>query len=84
MPVRPRRLQERVDYLIRRRRFVANEAAAFVREHYRRHHRLPPGYVLALLPPSTVRRIRFLSDLRAAFNTFSRVLLAGCIDRRKR
>jgi hypothetical protein len=37
MPVSPHRLQERVAYLVRRRRFIELEAATFVLDHYRRH-----------------------------------------------
>jgi hypothetical protein len=87
MPVSvpPRRLQERVAYLVRRRRFIQLEAATFVLDFYRRHRRLPPGYVTVLLSVATVRRIRVRGELEHLFGLpalyrFSRVLMTRAID----
>jgi hypothetical protein len=86
VPPSPRRLKERVAYLIRLRRLVTAEAEAFVLEHYRRHRRMPPAYVLALLPSTTVRRLRLRGELEfllriPSFYRFSRLLLDRAIDR---
>lgn len=84
--VSTRRLQERVAYLVRRRRWIKVEAATFTLNFYRRYRRLPPGYVTTLLPVVTVRRIRVRGELEhllglPALNRFSRVLWTRVIDR---
>ncbi|MDA9491000.1 hypothetical protein XI08_18360 [Bradyrhizobium sp. CCBAU 11361] len=86
MQVSPHRLQERVAYLVRRRRWIKVEAATFALDFYRCHRRLPPGYVTVLLPIATVRRIRVQGELEhllglPALNRFSRVLWTRVIDR---
>lgn len=84
--VSPRRLQERVAYLVRRRRWIRIEAATFALEFYRQFRRLPPAYVTALLDRKTVQRIRVRGELEhllglPAFYRFSRVLWSRVIDR---
>jgi hypothetical protein len=84
MPVSPSRLQERVAYLVRRRRWIEREAATFVLDFYRRHRRLPPAYVTVLLPSGTVRSLRLRGEfghLLRSFNRFSRVMMTRAIDR---
>ena len=65
--VSPRRLARRVDCLLRQRRHLRAQAPAFVLQYYRDHRRMPPGYVLALLPASIVRRIRLRAEIEHAF-----------------
>jgi hypothetical protein len=84
--VSPRRLQERVAYLVKRRRWIKIEAATFALDFYRRHRKLPPGYVTVLLDGKTVQRIRIRGELEhvlglPAFYRFSRVLWTRVIDR---
>jgi hypothetical protein len=84
--VSPRRLQERVAYLVRRRRWIRIEAATFALDFYRRHRRLPPGYVTVLLTRKTVQRIRVRGELEhilglPAFYRFSRFLWTRAVDR---
>lgn len=86
--VSTRRLQERVAYLVRRRRWIRVEAATFALHFYRRHRRLPPGYVTVLLSERTVRRIRVRGELEhllglPALNRFSRLLWTRVVDRRR-
>jgi hypothetical protein len=63
MAIPPRRLSRRVAVLLRQRRHLRAQAPAFVLQYYRDHRRLPPGYVLVLLPASTVRRIRLRAEI---------------------
>lgn len=84
--VSPRRLQERVAHLVRRRQLIKVEAATFVLDYYRRYRRLPPGYVTVLLSVATVRRIRVRGELEhllglPALNRFSRLLWSRVVDR---
>jgi hypothetical protein len=62
----PRRLSRRVAFLLRQRQQLRAQAAAFVLQYYRDHRRLPPGYVLALLPGSIVRRIHLRAEIEYA------------------
>ncbi|MBB4366645.1 hypothetical protein GGD65_007718 [Bradyrhizobium sp. CIR18] len=50
-------------YLVRLRRLLAVQAAAFVLGYYRCHRRMPPAYVLRLLPSGTAHRIRLRAEL---------------------
>jgi hypothetical protein len=84
--VSPHRLQERVAYLVRRRRWIRVEAATFALDFYRRYRRLPPGYVTVLMDRRTVQRIRIQGELEhllglPAFHGFSRLLRTRAIDR---
>src|SRR6478672_3435320 len=86
VPVSPRRLQERVAYLVRRRGWIKLEAATFVLHFYRDHRRLPPAYVTVLLPAATLVRIRVRGELEhlvglPALHRFSRVLMTRAIER---
>jgi hypothetical protein len=63
MPVPPHRLQERVDVLLRGRALMRAPARAFVLDHYRRHRRLPPAYVTALLSKAAIRRLWLRGEL---------------------
>ncbi|MEY9182051.1 hypothetical protein ABIG06_003657 [Bradyrhizobium sp. USDA 326] len=82
----PRRLNERVNYLVRLRRLLAVQAAAFTLAYYRRHRRMPPGYVLRLFSSATVHRIRLRAELEILLGIpslyrFSRLLYDCVIDR---
>ncbi|WMT76532.1 hypothetical protein [Bradyrhizobium sp. Ash2021] len=63
MAIPPRRLARRVAFLLRQREHLRSQAAAFVLRYYRKHRRLPAGYVTTLLPSSTVRRIRLRGEI---------------------
>jgi len=63
MPIPPHRLARRVAALLRQRKELRAHAPAFVLRFYRRHRRLPSAYVLALLPPSVIRRIRLRGEM---------------------
>ena len=86
MSLSPRRLKERVDYLVRLRRVIAAEATPFVIDYYRRNRRMPPSYVLALLPSTTVRRLRLRGEIEfllklPSIYSFSRLVWDRVIDR---
>ena len=75
-----------MNYLVRLRRLLAVQAAAFTLGYYRCHRRMPPNYVLRLLPSGTVHRIRLRAELEfllgiSSLNRFSRLLLGCVIDR---
>jgi hypothetical protein len=63
MAIPPRRLARRVAVLLRQRRHLRARAPAYVLQYYRDHRRLPPGYVLVLLPAWIVRRIRLRAEI---------------------
>ena len=63
MAIPPHRLSRRVAFLVRQRRQLRAQAPAYVLRYYRRHRRLPAGYVLSLLAAPTVRRIRLRGEL---------------------
>jgi len=63
MAIPPHRLARRVAFLLRQREHLQSQAAAFVLRYYRTHRRLPAGYVTALLPRSTLRRIRLRGEI---------------------
>lgn len=71
--IQPRRLARRVAVLLRQRRHLRAQAPAYVLRYYRDHRRLPPGYVLVLLPASIVRRIRLRAEIEHALG-FVRLL----------
>lgn len=75
-----------MNYLVRLRRFIAAQAAAFTLNYYRRHRRMPAGYVLRLLPSTTVHRLRLWAELEFLLGIptvyrFSRLLIGRIIDR---
>lgn len=74
MAIAPHRLARRVTFLLRQRERLRSQAAAFVLRYYREHRRLPAGYVTALLPNSTVRRIRLRAEIEHVFG-ISRIFI---------
>jgi len=94
MPIPPRRLARRVAALLRERETLREQAPAFTLRFYRKHRRLPPAYVLALLPASAIRRIRLRGEIehiigiaavfgteRAIFMSVARSALDSVINR---
>jgi len=86
-PVTPsaRRLADRVNYLVRLRRLLTPQAAPFVLDYYRRERRMPPSYVLRLLPSTTVNRLRLRGEVELllgipSIHRFSRILFDRVID----
>lgn len=77
MAIPPRRLSRRVAFLVRQRRQLRAQAPAYVLRYYRRHRRLPPGYVTSLLSKPAVRRIRLRGELEHMIG------LAGFLASRK-
>jgi hypothetical protein len=63
MPIPPRSLDRRVASLLRQREKLRAQAPAFALRFYRKHRRLPPAYVLALLSPAVARRIRLRGEI---------------------
>ncbi|WP_426436964.1 hypothetical protein [Bradyrhizobium genosp. P] len=74
MAIPPHRLARRVAFLLRQREQLRSQAAAYALRHYRAHRRLPPGYVTALLPGATVRRIRLRGEIEHVLG-ISRILI---------
>jgi hypothetical protein len=81
--VHPRELRHRVGLLLHQRPLLRAHAAAFVRDYYRTHRRLPAGYVLALLPRAKIRRllvrgeIEHVLGLAGIFARFARLRQRG-------
>ncbi|MGY4466989.1 hypothetical protein ACVWWK_002671 [Bradyrhizobium sp. LB9.1b] len=74
MAIPPARLARRVAFLIRQREQLRAQAATFVLRFYRTHRRLPAGYVTALLPRSTLHRIRLRGEIEHALG-MARILI---------
>jgi hypothetical protein len=66
MAIPSRRLSRRVALLLRQRQLLRAQAPAYVLRYYRQHQRLPPGYVLTLVPRSDIRRIRLRGEIEHA------------------